>query len=221
MDGEPSTVWMYRAVITAFAVLTAWPAPCCNNPAFAEIVPPAQRNLIYAFDRCFEGAMAACSAPLVGLLAQRWFGFSGASTVTGNVELDVKNARAMGSALLAFTTIPWTFCFFMYSGLHMTYPKDRRRALERVRSSGQHEFHYDASAAAAAAAEEVVPLRVSDRQRQSPTRRGSSTGWLSDPWVSQQLQGQQQAGAQQGSGDLAAGMQRSSSDRIVYGTRRP
>lgn len=55
MDGTTGTVWLYRATITAFALLTAWPAPCCNNPAFAEIVPAAQRNLVYAFDRCFEG----------------------------------------------------------------------------------------------------------------------------------------------------------------------
>jgi hypothetical protein len=57
MDGGTEAVWLCRGVITAFALLTAWPAPCCNNPAFAEIVPPAQRNLIYAFDRCFEGGL--------------------------------------------------------------------------------------------------------------------------------------------------------------------
>ena len=26
--------------------------PCCNNPVFAEIVPPNMRNMVYAFDRC-------------------------------------------------------------------------------------------------------------------------------------------------------------------------
>ena len=30
---------------------------------------------IYAFDRSFEGAIAACGAPLVGILAERLFGF--------------------------------------------------------------------------------------------------------------------------------------------------
>jgi hypothetical protein len=104
MDGGAATVWLYRGVMLAFALLTAWPAPCCNNPAFAEIVPPAQRNLIYAFDRCFEGAMAACSAPLVGLLAEDWFGFRGTSKVTGDRQADLHNAQALGNALLAFTT---------------------------------------------------------------------------------------------------------------------
>jgi hypothetical protein len=57
--------------------------------------------------------MAACAAPLVGLMAQRWFGFSGASTVTGEKERDLKNARALGSALLAFMTgeqLWWPAC---------------------------------------------------------------------------------------------------------------
>ncbi len=35
------------------------------------------RNLIYAFDRSFEGAIAALGAPLVGMAAERWFGFTG------------------------------------------------------------------------------------------------------------------------------------------------
>ncbi len=30
---------------------------------------------IYAFDRSFEGAIAACGAPLVGILAEKLFGF--------------------------------------------------------------------------------------------------------------------------------------------------
>ena len=69
MNGETSTVGIYGAVIALFALLTAWPAPCCNNPAFAEIVPPAQRNLIYAFDRCFEGGWVG---GLAGWLAGAW-----------------------------------------------------------------------------------------------------------------------------------------------------
>lgn len=31
---------------------------------------------IYAFDRSFEGAIAACGAPLVGILAEKLFGFT-------------------------------------------------------------------------------------------------------------------------------------------------
>lgn len=126
-------VGLHGVVIVVFSVLTAWPAPCCNNPVFAEIVPPKQRNLVYAFDRCFEGAIAAFATPLVGILAERMFGFSGTSTVTGDREVDERNARALGQALLTFLTLPWLFCFFVYGGLHFTYPRDRKAALETTR----------------------------------------------------------------------------------------
>ena len=33
---------------------------------FAEIVPEELRSTVYAFDRSFEGGVAACAAPLVG-----------------------------------------------------------------------------------------------------------------------------------------------------------
>ena len=34
---------------------------------FADIVPEQKRSTVYAFDRSFEGAVAACAAPIVGL----------------------------------------------------------------------------------------------------------------------------------------------------------
>ena len=75
-NGEPGTVAMYAFALVLMNCLGTWAAPACNNPAFAEIVPPHMRNIIFAFDRCFEGAIAACAAPLVGTLAERQFGFT-------------------------------------------------------------------------------------------------------------------------------------------------
>ncbi|KAL4545028.1 hypothetical protein Ndes2526B_g02147 [Nannochloris sp. 'desiccata'] len=129
LNGEPATVGLYAVAIAVFSLATAWPAPCANNPIFAEIVPVRLRNLVYAFDRCFEGAVAAFATPFVGRLSERYFGFSGTSTITGNPEIDVHNAQAMGNALLVFTVIPWAFCLVAYGGLHLTYPSDRRRAV--------------------------------------------------------------------------------------------
>lgn len=119
-------VMIYAVTIFLFAVLTAWPAPCANNPIFSEIVPPSQRNLVYSFDRCFEGAVAAFATPLVGYMSEKMFGFSGTSTVAGDPAIDLPNAHALGSALVAFTTLPWLFCFVVYSSIHVTYPKDKR-----------------------------------------------------------------------------------------------
>lgn len=38
-----------------------------NSAMFAEIVPEQLRSVVYAFDRSFEGAIAACAAPIVGM----------------------------------------------------------------------------------------------------------------------------------------------------------
>ena len=75
-NGQPVTIVIYGCILVTMGVLKVWAAPACNNPVFAEIVPPHLRNLIYAFDRCFEGALAACATPFVGLLAESVFGFT-------------------------------------------------------------------------------------------------------------------------------------------------
>lgn len=54
--------------------------------------------------------------PLVGLAAQRWFGFSGAAHATGDPSVDTPKAHALGSAMLAFTAVPWSFCLLMNCG---------------------------------------------------------------------------------------------------------
>jgi hypothetical protein len=46
MDGQLETVLLYGVVLLAFALMTAWPAPACNNPVFAEITPVRLRNLV-------------------------------------------------------------------------------------------------------------------------------------------------------------------------------
>ena len=75
-NGKPGSVILYACALVAMNSLGSWAGPACNNPAFADIVPPHMRNLVFAFDRCFEGAVAACAAPLVGMLAEKRFGFS-------------------------------------------------------------------------------------------------------------------------------------------------
>lgn len=88
------------------------------------------RNLIYAFDRSFEGAIAAAGAPLVGILAEKAFGFSGTAEVSAEKSDNLKKARSLGDALLVFTALPWLLCAIFFSGLHWTYPRDKARAQE-------------------------------------------------------------------------------------------
>ncbi|KAL4425866.1 hypothetical protein ABPG75_009882 [Micractinium tetrahymenae] len=127
---EPSAAAavLYAVTLAATGLGISWAGTACNNPIFAEIVPSAHRNLIFAFDRSFEGSMAACAAPLVGWLSQVAFGFSGAAEVGPDPLENQARARALGSALLVFTAVPWSLCALFFSGLHFTYPRDRDHA---------------------------------------------------------------------------------------------
>lgn len=60
LNGEVATVAVYCAVLFVFGLMHVWAAPACNNPVFAEIVPPELRNLVYAFDRCGVYAPLCC-----------------------------------------------------------------------------------------------------------------------------------------------------------------
>lgn len=129
-NGDSHTVAMYAVTMVVCGLLKSWAAPAFNNCAFAEIVPSHLRTLVYSFDRCFEGAIAACAAPLVGLLAEKIFGFKGTATRTGDPVLDLAKANAMGNALLCFMIVPWSLCLLAYCGVHFTYPADRTAALK-------------------------------------------------------------------------------------------
>ena len=64
-----------------------------------QVVPEGLRSSIYAFDRCFEGAISALSAPLVGLVAERWFHYK--ATFHGSTpQQQLSNATALGDGLL-------------------------------------------------------------------------------------------------------------------------
>jgi hypothetical protein len=108
----------------------AGPPPPATTPSSPPSCrpPPANRTLVYAFDRCFETALAAGAAPLVGLAAQRAFGFRGTAEPRGERARDLANAAALGDALLTFTVAPWAAVLALYSGLHCTYWRDRLAA---------------------------------------------------------------------------------------------
>lgn len=90
----------------------------------------------HAHNRSFENSVAACAAPVVGLLAERVFGFTGVlnDEALRDSELRAHNAAALGSSLLACMTVPWTMCLLAYSALHWFYPKDR--AIAKTWSTG-------------------------------------------------------------------------------------
>jgi MFS family permease len=128
LNSSAGAIVGYVIVLSITGLLITWAATACNNPIFSEIVPPHMRNLIYAFDRSFEGAIAAAGAPLVGILAEKGFGFHGDATLSSDQVENEKKARSLGNALLIFTAVPWLLCAVFFTGLHWTYPKDREKA---------------------------------------------------------------------------------------------
>lgn len=125
-DNSPDTVALYCFVFIITGLLISWAAPCCNNPIFAEIVHPNDRNIIYAFDRCFEDGVASPVTYLVGLAAEEIWGFSGNASPSGDPVEDLARAKALGQALLWFSALPWTCCLVFYTGLHFTYRRDKK-----------------------------------------------------------------------------------------------
>eukprot|EP01025_Chloroclados_australasicus_P021392 TRINITY_DN224_c2_g1_i2.p1 TRINITY_DN224_c2_g1~~TRINITY_DN224_c2_g1_i2.p1 ORF type:complete len:531 (+),score=44.75 TRINITY_DN224_c2_g1_i2:400-1992(+) len=128
-NSDSSAFYSHMLILTLMGLLISWAAPACNNPIFAEIVPEDMRNIIYAFDRCFEWAIASSAAPIVGVLAHRVFGFMGtAETHPDDPALDQHNAKALGNAMLYCMVVPWSLCALVYTGLYWTYPKDKERS---------------------------------------------------------------------------------------------
>lgn len=160
----PAYVGAYVAVSVINGLLNSWPAPACNNPIFAEIVPASHRNIVYAFDRSFEMALASLAGgPVVSLLSMKLFGFSDEAAATGDPAIDLPKADALSQALLLMTAIPWAACVLTYTGAHWTYPRDKRAV--------------DAAAADAI----VIAANGSTRERRSPVqpdRRSLDNGAL-------------------------------------------
>lgn len=135
IQGIKHLVALYGVVYTIWGILISWSAPACTNPVFAEVVPSQMRSIVYSFDRSFEGAVAACGAPIVGWLAER-LGFTPGDSGESSPDKDLERAQALGNAILICTAVPWALCTLLYTGLHVTYPRDRKRAVihERARS---------------------------------------------------------------------------------------
>lgn len=51
-SGEWWSVALYGALLLVMGATISWAAPACNNPIFAEIVPPHLRNLVSQKKRC-------------------------------------------------------------------------------------------------------------------------------------------------------------------------
>ncbi|KAK8693179.1 hypothetical protein V6N13_070773 [Hibiscus sabdariffa] len=131
LPDDPSSAFMHGLVFFILGLWMSWNAPATNNPIFAEIVPEKSRTSIYALDNSFESILASFAPPIVGILAQRVYGYKpipeGSSDST-EIETDRENAASLGKALYSAIGIPMAVCCLIYTFLYCTYPRDRERA---------------------------------------------------------------------------------------------
>uniref|UniRef100_A0A0E0M0J2 Major facilitator superfamily (MFS) profile domain-containing protein n=1 Tax=Oryza punctata TaxID=4537 RepID=A0A0E0M0J2_ORYPU len=127
LPDDPSKGFAYGIVLFIMGVFISWNGPATNFPIFAEIVPEKSRTSIYALDRSFESVLASFAPPIVGILAQRVYGYR-PDNKGQSVQLDRENAASLAKALYTSIAIPFTICTSIYSFLYCSYPRDRERA---------------------------------------------------------------------------------------------
>ncbi|XP_025804591.1 uncharacterized protein LOC112883507 [Panicum hallii] len=128
--GWPLAGAVYAGGFFLLGVAMAWSTVSTSSPILAEIVPEKARTAAYALDLCLENVVASFGAPVVGILAERVFGYRprAASGGASAQAADRRNAAALGKAIFAEIAVPATICCVAYSALYWTYPADRKRA---------------------------------------------------------------------------------------------
>uniref|UniRef100_A0A7S2URL5 Major facilitator superfamily (MFS) profile domain-containing protein n=2 Tax=Attheya septentrionalis TaxID=420275 RepID=A0A7S2URL5_9STRA len=122
----------------SMGLVSSWCGSGVNRPILSEIVPPSQRASIMAWSIGLEGCSGALfGAPIVGLLAERVFGYGQNSG--GGVSQANDDANALAKAMLYMVTIPWLFCFTVYGWVGHVY-QDDRKSVKRSQTLGPLEL---------------------------------------------------------------------------------
>jgi hypothetical protein len=79
---------------------------------------------VYALHSLLESTTASFATPLVGLLAEKIYGFR----LTSKSDVDGQNAVALAKAIYVTYSIPMLVACAIYSFLYCTYPRDRDEA---------------------------------------------------------------------------------------------
>jgi MFS family permease len=127
MIPQSVTSFLTFSVTLFFMGLTiSWNGTAANAPMFAEVVPVKHRTMIYAFDRAFEGSFSSVAAPLVGILAEKMFGYNSKSV--DPLKGSPAEALALSKGLLSMMAIPFGLCCLCYTPLYYIFKKDRENA---------------------------------------------------------------------------------------------
>ncbi|KAK9066903.1 hypothetical protein SSX86_014227 [Deinandra increscens subsp. villosa] len=114
---------IYATTLLFMGLTISWNGSAANAPMFAEVVPSKHRTMIYAFDRAFEGSFSSFAAPMVGILAERIYGYDPKSVdpLTGST----KEALALSKGLFSMMAIPFGLCCLFYTPLYRVFRRDR------------------------------------------------------------------------------------------------
>ncbi|XP_043709673.1 multidrug resistance protein 2-like [Telopea speciosissima] len=121
-----SSWYSFATTLFLMGLTISWCANCANNPMFAEVVPAKHRTMIYAFDRAFEGSFSSFAAPIVGMVAEKVYGYDSksANLVSGSA----KEAFALSRGLLSMMAVPFGLCSLFYTPLYRIFGRDRDSA---------------------------------------------------------------------------------------------
>lgn len=156
--GSGAALAAYCVVGFIWAIIRSWGIPCCHNPTIAEVVPAHLRGMAYAFGRSLENAIGgAIAAPLVGIIAEKWFHFDNGVKPAGAGAADINNANALGSAIVVGIIVPAFASALCFLALNFTIERDMRRVADAAAAQAE---------AAAADAGQAKPLLQDDDGRQ-------------------------------------------------------
>merc|ERR1719238_381877 len=121
------TALTYGVLIFIWGLVACWAQSGTNFPILSEIVPASSRSRVMAWECALENSVAnAVGPPVVAFLSIYAFGYK-FGTADGDGGKDLASAQALGKAMTLVIVAPSVVCFFAYSLLHWTYPKDHAK----------------------------------------------------------------------------------------------
>lgn len=126
----------YLVVSVMIGFMAGWPGVGASRPILCQIVLPHHRATLFAIFSLFETIGSAIfGAPLVGLLAQSYFGYDSSlkkdigdiisSKSARGIRTLQLNADALANSMLIMTVIPWILTILLFGLLRLTYQQDQ------------------------------------------------------------------------------------------------
>ncbi|TVU09359.1 hypothetical protein EJB05_42829, partial [Eragrostis curvula] len=143
LPNDVTTTAKHGAALFILGIMASWNGSATNSPILAEISPPRAMTTVFALERTFEALLASFAPPVVGILAERMYGYKLSRSADDGgdnaaaVKMERHNATSLAKALYTAFAFPMALCCLIYTFLYYTYPKDREIArAEAARGGG-------------------------------------------------------------------------------------